>query len=287
MCSEQVSSDNAFKSIYLNIVIDEDPITQAAIDYALYFCDAQKAHLTVDLTTTIIDMPSGYLLPAIDEALRVLNDERRKKAAHVQQQIELAAQLSGIAIDCHVVRAAYAQIRDRFVMTARLSDLCVLSMPDGILPTKNDILEDILFGSGRPVIVVPTQFVRQPSLKHTAVAWDGSREAARAIGDAIPLLKDAHTIEILCVESDQSEQGGAGTDLARRLGRHCSGALKLVELPLTESDAGSILRAHLEAAAPDLLVMGAYGHSRFREFLLGGVTRTLLRDSKVPLFCSH
>ena len=233
-----------------------------------------------------VDLNLVTVEKAIDEALQVLNDERLKKSVHEQQQIELAARLSGIAIESHVLRATYAHMRNRIVTTARLNDLCILSMPEGILPTKNDILEDILFGSGRPVIVVPTKWKRQ-ALEHVAVAWDGSREAARAIADAVPLLSRARNLEILCVEPNHSEESSTGGDLARHLSRHSSGAPRLVELPQGLADVGTVLHAYLETATPDLLVMGAYGHSRFREFMLGGVTRTLLRDSKVPLFCSH
>jgi nucleotide-binding universal stress UspA family protein len=105
------------------------------------------------------------------------------------------------------------------------------------------------------------------------------------VGDAMPLLARAEEIEIACVGPDKA-QSVPGADLAQHLARHCPN-VKLVEVPIIHADAGRTLIERLEISRPDLLVMGAYGHSRLVQFVLGGVTETMLEQAKVPVLYSY
>ena len=117
------------------------------------------------------------------------------------------------------------------------------------------------------------------------VAWDGSAQAARAVGDAMPLLTRAQRIEILCVSPD-APKSIAGAGLAAHLARH-SKNVTVTDLPTQHGDVSKTLRAHATMARADLLVMGAYAHPRLLQMVLGGVTSDMLSEAEFPLFLSY
>ena len=170
---------------------------------------------------------------------------------------------------------------------ARLKDLTIIPVPadDSINPGYAEL---VVFQSGRPVLIVPEELPRtEAKLDAIAVAWDFGRTAARAVADAIPLLERGKTVRILCVTNEKSfKSTRASSELAAHLARHG------VEVIVDEVDAagrtiGDVLTQFVAANKIDLLVMGAYGHSRFREFILGGATRSMISRPPVPTFLSH
>ena len=275
----------SFRTVHLGMIIHDAPPPLAVADYALAFCEGERAHLTAHVATPVIGWPGAQILPLLHAAIEQMNARRLERAEAERQRIEASALLLGITADCHVSQKPFAAIRSEFVAAARLSDLVILPRPAGILSSEQGLVEDVLFGSGRPVLVVPAEWTRGPIFDRIVVAWDGGQQAARAIGDAMPLLQRAKEVEIVCVSSD-ADKSAAGADLAQYLARQCS-ALKLTELPTVFADAGMTLRNHLATVTPDLMVMGAFAHSRFREFVLGGVTSTMLSEAKVPVFYAH
>lgn len=151
-------------------------------------------------------------------------------------------------------------------------------------------LEDLLIGSGRPVMVLPdtAQDQQQPG-QRIAIAWNGSREAARAVHDAMPLLRAAppDSVHIICPgERPGNERLPLGVELAQSLSRHGINA-QVITLEKKHLNAGPDVLTAAYGLNADLLVMGAWGHSRLREFVLGGATDTALRESSIPVFMSH
>lgn len=149
-----------------------------------------------------------------------------------------------------------------------------------------DTIHDVLFGAGVPVVIVPAMPAVQIG-QHVVIAWNGSRESARAVQNALPILERAETVNVVCV--DQASPGSnlpPGAELARYLGCHgVEAALDNVhDSTLT---VGDTILGHIEDLGADLLVMGAYGHSRLREFVLGGVTKRILQRATVPVLMSH
>jgi nucleotide-binding universal stress UspA family protein len=275
----------AYRTIHLGLVIDDEPLSQVVADYALSFCDREKAHITAQLAVPILDLPSARLLPLVHAVIDEVNERRLDKATAERERIEVSARLAGVMTDCNIMQQHYIQIRDSFVAGARLSDLIILPRPTALLSSEQGIIEAILFGSGRPVLVVPPDWTRGSAFRRIVVAWDGGQYAARAIGDAMPLLAKADEVEIVCIGPD-ANKSMAGADLAQHLSRHCK-MPKLTELQIEFGDAGRTLRDHLATVTPDLLVMGAYAHSRFLQFILGGVTSSMLSDATLPVFYSH
>jgi nucleotide-binding universal stress UspA family protein len=275
----------SFKTIQLIVVFDEEADNSPAIAYALELCEREKAHLTAFLAAPVLSLPSGRIVPLVHAVIDQVNDDRLKKAQSAQSEIETQARLAGIVAECHVVHKPYPAVRARLIDRARLSDLTITQQPTGILSTEQGIIEGVLFGSGRPTIVVPRDWRGRATFDKIVVAWDGSARAARAVGDAMPLLCSAQEVEVVCIV-DEAKTSVTGADLSDHLARHgCK--VTLTDLQLEYADAGRVLRDHVSNVVPDLLVMGAFAHSRLFQFFLGGVTSTMLTDAKVPVFYSY
>jgi nucleotide-binding universal stress UspA family protein len=275
----------SFRTIYLGLVVDDAPVAYGVADYAVSFCDREKAHLSVQLAVPVFDLPTGRILPLVHAVVDEVNGERLAKARAAQDHIETSARLAAVTVDCRIVQKPYADTRDVFVAAARMSDLVILCKPTALLSSEQGIIESVFFGSGRPVLVVPPDWTRGAVFRRIVIAWDGGAQAARAVGDAMPLLEKAEEVEIVCITPD-AKKSVAGGDLAQHLARHCR-VLKLTELQATFGDPGMTLRNHLSTVTPDLLVMGAYAHSRLFELVLGGVTDSMVGDATLPVFYSH
>ncbi|SFI36054.1 Nucleotide-binding universal stress protein, UspA family [Collimonas sp. OK307] len=179
------------------------------------------------------------------------------------------------------------------VLQARYSDLVVIGQvnPADYSPLlRADFQEYVLMNSGRPVLIVPYAGHFPQVGKRVLLAWDGSMEATRAVSASIPLLQQADLVRVLVLDTGRpadahGEQPGA--DIAIYLARHG------IKLEVTEQkipadiDVGNALLSHAADFGADLIVMGGYGHTRFREILLGGVTRTVLASMTVPVLMFH
>lgn len=182
------------------------------------------------------------------------------------------------------------------LLQSRYADLIVLSQDDAqdseaepTLPLRvRGLPEYVALRGARPVLVVPRSY-RHPPIPGTAVVgWDGSLQALRAIAAALPLLQRADSVKLALINPDTlSELHGEqpGADMALYLARH--GVRVDVVLERTDSTAGEALMALARDCGAGLMVVGAYGHSRYREWILGGVTRELLERAPVPLLIAH
>ena len=210
------------------------------------------------------------------------------QAAAVLDQFEIAARQLGIHHDARsTFNVSYAATRAVTEMS-RLYDLNIVAQPDRSNPSATDFLsEAVLFGSGRPVLMVP--YITHAPIKtdRVLICWDGGVPAARAVHDAMPFLRKAATIDVVAVnerENDDSEV--SSTALIGHLARR---DLAATPYRLT-ADVSNIHNAILSLAADnttDLIVMGGYGHSRLREFILGGTTRGMFESLTVPALISH
>lgn len=181
---------------------------------------------------------------------------------------------------------------DAAVVHARYADLTILGQLD---PEDAQALvdcprpEEVILSAGRPALVVPYVGTYDAVGDRILVAWDASREAARAVNDAMPLLAGASEVTVLSVDPVSSREAHGdipGADIARHLGRH--GVYARVEsAPSAGVGVGDVLLSRAADLTADLLVMGAYAHSRVRELVLGGATRTVLDSMTLPVFFAH
>ncbi|BCG04837.1 universal stress protein A (plasmid) [Paraburkholderia sp. PGU19] len=176
---------------------------------------------------------------------------------------------------------------------SRLADLVVAGQTDLNDPESfvaEQFVENLIMAAGRPVLLMPSSGSFADCGKHVLIAWDGSREATRALHDAMPFLSNATNVTLLTINADRDEPAGhriPGADIALTLARH---GVK-VEVREVNADryapVGEVLLSQAADRGCDLVVMGAYAHTRLRELVMGGATRTLLRSMTVPVLFSH
>jgi nucleotide-binding universal stress UspA family protein len=149
------------------------------------------------------------------------------------------------------------------------------------------MIEAALLGSGRPIVIVPHYQQGAVKFDRILVCWDGSHNAARAIADAMPFLTRAKQVEVVTVATGgKADDGMPGLYIAHHLSRH--GVIAELSNIVAHSQEVSLrIRSHAEQQSADLMVMGGYGHSRLREFVLGGATRDILASTVVPTLMSH
>lgn len=259
-----------------------------AVDYAISLAGQFGAHLTGVAFALEPAIPAsamgGIAGDVIDSA--IAEAERQAKDAVVK--FESAAKKHGLLSEKQIITALLADAANRFGQMARHFDLSVVLQPEADATTANDLfVESALFGSGRPVIVVPYIQKTPVKLDHIVCCWDGSATAARAVGDALPFLARARSVELLIVTTGNAlRREEVGADMATHLARHKLN-LTLQRITAPDIDVGNAILSYVADRAADFLVMGGYGHSRWREFLLGGATRQILSSMTLPTLLSH
>ncbi|GLS01112.1 hypothetical protein GCM10007859_11230 [Brevundimonas denitrificans] len=218
--------------------------------------------------------------PAVPPEILAAHERRTDtQAEEARLACEAAAAAAGCRSDWLVLAAdAAAGVVD----LARRTDLTVL--PPGRLPTIGPAGADLALASGGPTLILPDRIADPAPGRRIVVAWNGSREAARAVRDAWPFLSTAETVHVVVVEPAAVD--GPDSRLQRWFEDH-GGMAEVVVVRDAEAVAADVLRRQVEALGADLVVMGLYGHSRLRETALGGVSRSLLGDPPAPLLVSH
>ncbi len=259
----------------------------ASVDYAVSVAAAFEAHLagvafayeTVPAAMLIDDVPPDW----IDE----LRAEAENAAKAALARFEEAARRAGLSAESRRLDASFAGTADLFGRIARRFDLSVVRQaePDDQTPAEL-IIEAALFDTGRPVLLVPYIQKAPLALDRVMVCWDGSRSAARAVGDALPFLARAKAVEVVVVGDRLKSDEMPGADIAHHLARH-DFPVELKRIVAPDADVAGILLSHAADSAASFMVTGGYGHSRLREFVLGGATRGVLSQMTVPTLMSH
>ena len=256
-------------------------------DFAISVATAFDAHLS-GVAFAYEPVIGGMLMPVPDASLlESFRTENSRAAQRAKREFDEATRRAGVRSDSIALPATADEAARRFGTIARDYDLSVLAQaePDGDV-AETLAIEAALFNSGRPVLVVP--YIQSTGLKldRVMVCWDGSRNAARAVADAMPLVRRAGAIEVVTIESQERRNELAGAKIAEHLARH---GLKVELKPIVASDAdvANTILSHAADSAADLIVMGGYGHSRLREFILGGATDGMLKSMTVPTLMAH
>jgi nucleotide-binding universal stress UspA family protein len=170
---------------------------------------------------------------------------------------------------------------------ARTADVFVAMRPNGSSVNPDQLIESVLFETGRHLFLVPERKAVSATFDHIMIAWNDSREATRAVAEALPYLLKAKAVSVIVVEDGPPVEAQAtmGNDLVEHLLHHGIGAE--VHHVMKDGHVGSTLIAQCKRLKPDLVVMGGYGHSRLREWLLGGATYEMLHNAPVPLLIAH
>jgi nucleotide-binding universal stress UspA family protein len=276
-----------FVGPYFEPTLEERAPARSLMDYALGLAKEGEIHLSIGVGSCKFSVPSAAAIFGDHGLIAAVNEERRVNAETFGADLLARTRAAGVNASYEIVHDIYSGVAARFVRMARVADLAVLQPSDETLSLMQALLEQVLFESGRPILVVPNGWSAPASLANVLVAWDGSAKAARAIGDALPFLERAGRVELVSISGDPDETKMLGAaDIAPHLSRHCR-ALTAVDLPASDGDIGAVLRAHAQNTHASMIVMGAYGHSKIREFVLGGVTRSMLNDPPVPVLMSY
>lgn len=281
----------AYKDLLLPLVTYPEPPSALAIETAAAFAAAISAKITAISFAVDIVAP-GNLLTDIFLNLPALVAAEEKKSSDCAEQLlasfRKAAEALAVFEGCKTERCLVADLRNAIAAHARLHDLIVLPVGKVDL-TDQWCAESVIFESGRPTLVVPNAPARQPAfqLASVVVAFDFSRAAARALADSIPILKHAKRVTLLTVENEKAiGRRPSAAELKASLARHHIDA-EYVSLDAGGRKIGDVLTSYVEMHHADLLVMGAYGHSRMREFVLGGATKSMVSQPPLPILLSH
>jgi nucleotide-binding universal stress UspA family protein len=275
---------------YQDIVvhIDDGEAMPGRLAVAVELAERFGAHLTGVYVDPGLALPTLIDVPISPNLVEALEAEHRERCDRAEQQFRKILAGSDLHNEWRLTRGELGNTLSRH---ARYADLIVLGQ-EGAEDQKmviGGLPDSIVLTCGRPALVVPYVGASRPPGKHVIVAWNGSREAARAVNDALPFLIGADEVDVMCVNPHDGEEDDAdlpGADLCLHLARH---GVKAEAQTVTagDVDAGNLLLSRAADRGADLIVMGAYGHARWREVVLGGVTRQMLEQMTVPVFMSH
>lgn len=245
------------------------------------------ARVSAALCQVHIPRVSNYLADKLVGANQAIAQQNALSRDHARQLAEaFVAQLpedhrgEQFLIDCTSFLSG-----DRVAEQARIFDLTIVPVFGGE-PQHVLLAEALVFGSGRPVLLLPDGAAVQRG-NRLVIGWDGGRAAARALADALPFCRETAEVQIVAVTGEKPLGLGPGLEAVRaHLQRHGIVA-EPVEIAADGEDAGVALLRHAERVEADLVVAGAFGHSRAREFILGGATRSMMAAPKVPVLMSH
>jgi nucleotide-binding universal stress UspA family protein len=262
----------------------------ARLEPAIAFAEAHSAHLEALCYGIDHAYPAYHYGAASLELMQRSQDQAREEAMTLRKAATAVIEGSGVEGTARAVVAGLSGIADVLADRGRLADLAVLTQaPEDERPRLHEmVIEGALFAAHLPVLLVPRGGTVDPRPARIAVGWDDGPEALAAIRGAMPLLRTAEQVDIVIVDPPRHspERPDPGHDVSVMLSRH-GVKTEVVMLPSTLPRISDMLLRHATDSSAGLLVMGAYGHSRFQETVFGGTTRRMLAESDVPLLMAH
>jgi nucleotide-binding universal stress UspA family protein len=267
----------------LLLVIGKD--TEPGERYALELARLSGAALTVTSSGAAPSLPAFIRSELPSDLLEHMREDVETTARAALDAFAKRATEVGVTVKTVMLDLSTGDAGGEVSRLARYFDVTVLQQPDPAGAETADLIEAVLFGSGRPVLIVP---FRQGPFQVTTVliAWDEGRPAARAVADALPLLALAERVEVVTVGEVKGDRNRDSSHLVRHLACHGIEA-HMAHLVRDQGSVAGTLLAHAANGEADLIVMGGYGHSRLREIVLGGTTRRILQTMTVPVLMAH
>jgi nucleotide-binding universal stress UspA family protein len=270
----------------LVVYVEKDERCLTAIDFACEFAKNFESQVT-----GLYVLPNEPVMMVADAQIpeKVLASIR----ADEEDQMNAARKLFEERVAHYDVRTRWQATQgysaEKYIAYLRYADIGIVAQPDPGYSASSSFVNEVLLGAGCPMIIAPHDGRKSAALaKHVAVAWNESRESARAVRDALPLLQHARRVDVITVHDRASDEINPAVGLCEHLAKHgvIAEAHELVSDGGPGAGAGAIKQFAKERSC-EILVMGAWGHSRVREILLGGVTHDMLTDSALPIFLSH
>jgi len=267
------------------VYVDTQPGSEQRVAFAASLAKKNEAHLTglhVKAEVVIPIAGNDVIVPEslFEEQERVI--ERQLQSA--KQQFDDAIGVQDIDGDWRVARGAAADLLRHH---SHAADLLIVGQQHPDSSDAQDLPEGVLQDTGCPTLVVPYRGVGRSFASNVMVAWDDSAPAARAVHDCLTLIGQAKRVEIVAVSAEDDETAGDPcAEIRAYLRRH---GVEAASVTLRKKDAkiSDMLLSHASQNGCDLLVMGSYGHARWREFIFGGVTEEILEKTTIPILTSH
>ena len=270
--------------------LDGSPEDEIRLEYGQALASAGQAHLIGVFTNLLpelsIAMPFDGGAAAIVQVVTELEEQARRDGDATAKR--LTERLTGLQVPTEMRRfdETFGTMSTKVAEQARYADLFVATRPYGAgdTPVWLDLVGAVLFGSGRGLLIVPPGRHRQGPVQTVLVAWNGSREAARALSEGMSFIRNANRTVVLTI--DPQHEATAGSDVKAHLARHGVTA----EIVAIESQGRQVADVVLEESnlvSADLVIMGGYGHTRLREQVFGGATLDMLTISDRPLLLAH
>ncbi|MDF2233537.1 universal stress protein [Albimonas sp. CAU 1670] len=275
----------------ITVFVDGGPASDARLSAACDMAGKYGAHLVAVAFARQFDM-GVYAMPGAEMAMDLSAiDTARAEAKELAKKAEAKMQAAGVSADARWASSIAAGLEETAARAARHSDISIVGPAGGEGPAgeaAEAAFEGALFGSGRPVLMLPEGWSK-PVGTNVMLAWDGSHVAARALQDAMPLIKAAGSVTIAIVDPEPGVDGTGeepGADIATVIARH---GVKVEVKTIARAGASTAERLMATAGelGADLMVMGGYGHSRLREAIFSGVSRSVLEAPNVPVLVSH
>lgn len=273
------------KDIVVHLTGSEEDVVRLA--YAEPLARTFGAHLT-GLQVHAMPEVLGYTQPAGSGFLQQLMEESYKVADTVTEKLNRRFAAFEFSRELRRIDVLPGREGRDIAAEVRTADLFVGTRPYGDPTGKTRTEEEVLLGSGRGCLFVPPHGMPPAAYSTILVAWNGSRESARAVAEALPFLRLARQVAVAIVEeggASEEHRIEAGADIGRYLSRH--GISADIRKIGGWSDTGDALVNEAKTFGADMIVMGGYGHSRLREWILGGATRRLLSEADIPVLMAH
>ena len=258
------------------------------VEAAIYIAKEHDAHLTGIYVRHSFEIPP-YIRAEISTKVVAAHDKVLKESVQKARQVfEETTKHAGLEKDWRVFKGDTVEVLNQ---QARFFDLVLLGQhdpDDDDAPAVSGMPDRVILGVGRPVLTIPYAGIFPTIGKRIMIAWDGSRLATRAVGDAMPFLEAAKKVMIMTVnpKNGGNSTDETGVDICSHLISHGINA-EPHNAYVDDIEVGAMLLSRAADKGVDMLVMGAYGHNRWRELVLGGVTRHILKHMTVPVLMTH
>jgi nucleotide-binding universal stress UspA family protein len=273
----------AIKDVLVHL--DTSAAGKGVAEFALSLAAQTGAHVTAAGIATMYMPPVSADYVGSYEAIAEKTEERRAVAEKAYENFAAAAP-AGVQTELVIIETISPFAKDRFGKLGRHFDLSIVGQSSPDSGEENSLVQGAIFGSGRPVFIVPFVHKGPAKLGKALVCWDGGVPAARAIAGVMPLLQRSGKVEVVRMsEKEEFPEELPGFNITRHLARHGINAT-LTSLP-SANDVGNVILSYAAESGADYIVMGGYGHWKLTEFVLGGTTRTILSSMTAPVFMAH
>jgi nucleotide-binding universal stress UspA family protein len=268
---------------------DETPAAANALDYAEGIAQAAHGNVAGLMFGFMALYPMTMYMEASPDVWLAAQRRADAEATATQDRLKLRFQRSPVGAELRRVDIMEGEAGRTLAIHGRYVDAIVLGWSgDGGSDLQHRLFEGVLFNSGRGVIIVPEAHRQAGPPGRVLIGWSAERESARALQQAMPLLKAADAVRVVVVDKHGATLHGedAGADIARHLARH-DVRVDVKHVPSAGQNVGQVILDEARYFGTDLLVLGGYGHSRMSEWILGGVTRHVLSRATIPVLFAH